>query len=413
MELELQSRILRELKRQIDTGRNIDAGVQYKMPTSAYVCPEIAAKEWDVMFQNHPQVIGLSGDLPKPGSFLTINDFGTPVLATRDKDGHFHAFLNACRHRGVQVTQVERGRKNIFTCPFHAWSYANTGKLIAITDEEDFGAFDKSCNGLIELPAVERAGMLWVHPQPDGQLDLDALLGETLLEEIASHNVGELAYGADKTIKMNLNWKLANDTFGETYHFAKLHKNTLAHVFKGNNLHFEEFGRHHRFTTASHGIDALQGKPESEWNFWASTAFMLYYIYPNTTLILNENTTNLLRFYPDPENPGRSITQIAIYGPPDLVAAELADKNKAATETDRKSVYQGEDSDINTIAGNLEVFSSTVEEEDYLMGELQQKSAQNGLLKEIVFGRNEPPLHHFHNSFREALGQPPLEKVES
>lgn len=413
MELELQNRILRELKRQVDTGRNIDAGVQYKMPTSAYVCPEIAAKEWDVMFQNHPQVIGLSGDLPKPGSFLTINDFGTPVLATRDKDGHFHAFLNACRHRGVQLTQAERGRKNIFTCPFHAWSYANTGTLIAITDEQDFGKFDKSCNGLIELPAVERAGMLWVHPQPDGQLDVDALLGEVLLEEISSHNVGELAYGADKTIKMNLNWKLANDTFGETYHFAKLHKNTLAHVFKGNNLHFEEFGRHHRFTTASHGIDALQGQPESEWNFWASTAFMLYYIYPNTTLILNENTTNLLRFYPDPENPGRSITQISIYGPPDLVAAELADKNKAATETDRKSVYQGKDSDINTIAGNLEVFSSTVEEEDYLMGELQQKSAQNGLLKEIVFGRNEPPLHHFHNSFREALGQPPLEKVES
>lgn len=51
MERELQSRILRELKRQIDTGRNIDAGVQYKMPTSAYVCPETAAKEWDVMFQ--------------------------------------------------------------------------------------------------------------------------------------------------------------------------------------------------------------------------------------------------------------------------------------------------------------------------------------------------------------------------
>lgn len=411
MDAEIQTRILRELKRQVDTGRNIDAGVQYKMPTSAYVCPETAAQEWEVMFQNHPQVIGLSGDLPEPGSFLTINDFGTPVLATRDKNGQFHAFLNACRHRGVRLTQTERGRKSVFTCPFHAWGYANTGDLIAVTDEEDFGTFDKSCNSLIALPAVEKAGMLWVHPQPDGELDVDTLLGESLLAEIASHNVGELAYGADKTITMNLNWKLANDTFGETYHFAKLHKNTLAHVFKGNNLHFEEFGRNHRFTTASHGIDALQGKSEAEWNFWASTAFMLYYIYPNTTLILNANTINLLRFYPEPGNPGCSTTQISIYCSKEMVAAELAAKAESTSQANRDSVYQSEDSDINTIAGNLEVFTSTVEQEDYLMGELQQQSAQNGLLKEIVFGRNEPPLHHFHNSFREALGQPPLEKI--
>ena len=43
------------------------------------------------------------------------------------------------------------------------------------------------------------------------------------------------------------------------------------------------------------------------------------------------------------------------------------------------------------------------------MGEMQQKAAQDGQLKEIIFGKNEPALHHFHTSYREALGQPPLE----
>ena len=61
-----------------------------------------------------------------------------------------------------------------------------------------------------------------------------------------------------------------------------------------------------------------------------------------------------------------------------------------------------------SLAASLEVFSSTIEMEDYLMGEMQQRSSQNGLLKEIIFGRNEPALHHFHNSYREALNQPPL-----
>ena len=35
-----------------------------------------------------------------------------------------------------------------------------------------------------------------------------------------------------------------------------------------------------------------------------------------------------------------------------------------------------------------EVFKSTVENEDYVMGEMQQKAAESGLLKEIIFGRN-------------------------
>ena len=66
---------------------------------------------------------------------------------------------------------------------------------------------------------------------------------------------------------------------------------------------------------------------------------------------------------------------------------------------------------VQTLAASLEVFSSTIEQEDYLMGEYQQKSAENGLLKEVIFGRNELALLHFHNSFRQALGLKVLEKV--
>ena len=42
---------------------------------------------------------------------------------------------------------------------------------------------------------------------------------------------------------------------------------------------------------------------------------------------------------------------------------------------------------------------------------MQQRAAETGMLKEIIFGRNEPALHHFHRNYREALGQPPLEPV--
>ena len=125
---------------QLDEDRNVDAGVTYQVPTSDYVCPELAAKEWHTFFQNHPQFLGLSGELPEPGSYFTTKAFGTPVLATRDRDGAFHAFIDACRHRGVQVSPDERGTAFKFTCPFHSWTYASSGELMAVPREAEFGS---------------------------------------------------------------------------------------------------------------------------------------------------------------------------------------------------------------------------------------------------------------------------------
>ena len=411
MEQSLQVAILQELMQQLDDGKNIDAGVQYKMSTRSYVCPEIAEQEYHSFFQNHPQLIGLSNDLPEPGSYLTLDDFGTPVLATRDKSGQFHAFLNACRHRSVKVASDERGNKSVFMCPFHNWSYANSGELINIPNNDHFGEIDKSCNGLIELPAVERDGFLWVHPNPEGKLDVDELLGP-LTEELASYGVDGQLLAGNTSIDMKLNWKFANDTFGETYHFGKLHKDTLGRLYYGNNLHLKLFGQHHRFVTANRGIDAMRTMPKEQWDI-AKGTFVLYHLFPNIQLVVDKNSTTLIRIYPVSGQPGRSITRISFYFSPEVAKLtvqsdadgagnqDVYDPNKLSAETSRGP----------SLSASLEVFRSTIENEDYVMGEMQQRAAENGQLKEILFGRNEPALHHFHSNYRAALGQPELEKL--
>ena len=55
-----------------------------------------------------------------------------------------------------------------------------------------------------------------------------------------------------------------------------------------------------------------------------------------------------------------------------------------------------------------EGFTRIVAAEDYATAETTQKALSAGLIKEVLFGRNEPPLHHYHNTFREALGMEPL-----
>ena len=129
-------------------------------------------------------------------------------------------------------------------------------------------------------------------------------------------------------------------------------------------------------------------------------------------MVVNKQSVTLIKIYPDENNPGRSITRIAFYY--SKSALENAE-NETETPLTADDVYSPDRRKTTgpSLAASLEVFRSTIEMEDYLMGEMQQRSAQSGLLEHILFGRNEPALHHFHNSYREALNQPPLVPMET
>jgi len=419
MKREKELEIIDSLVDQIENNYSADPGVQTRMGTEAYTCPKIAEQEQDLFFRNTPQLIGFSGRLPEPDSFFTTDHFGVPVLATRDKDGQFHAFLNICSHRAVRLTDEKSGtQKSRFSCPFHAWNYNNQGDLVAVPREKDFGKVDKKCNSLTPLPAEERNGMLWVHPQPDGALDLDEFLAP-LSEELADLENGKMVYVGENTIEGDLNWKLANDTFGESYHFPILHKNTLANLYHGNNSHFEEFGQHHRFIFAAKTILPLtQQLPRSEWKL-SDTANVIYYLFPNIQLQITPATgiTIVTKIYPVEGNPNKSVTHNCIYMTPEALKMLEAAKQEGQTDVDDTNVYS---TDTGAAVGGitassdaiLEVIKSTIEDEDYLMGKMQQKNARSGLVKDVIFGRNEHSLQHHHNTFRKALGMPPLEEIK-
>jgi phenylpropionate dioxygenase-like ring-hydroxylating dioxygenase large terminal subunit len=411
MEHEAQVAIIKDLLRMLDDNVNVDAGVQMRNPISTYTCKELAAKEWKTFFREHPQLIGLSNDLPAPNTFVTVDDFGVPVLATRDSTGKFRAFLNACRHRGVRVESREQGEGERFQCPFHHWTYGSNGELLGIPRMRDFGDLDRSCHGLIELPSCEQYGMLWVHPDPSGTLDVGALLGD-LGPELADWHPGDLTFMGESVIDMQLNWKLANDTFGETYHFSRLHQNTLSNIFHGDALVYDTYGRNHRFIFPSRQIDEMRTAPEEDWRV-RGAAVLVYFLFPNIQFIVGVNGINVVKIYPDGENPGRSITRSRHYF--SQRALELAQEPER-TVIDASNVYDlnsRETKSSFSIEATMEVFDSTIEREDYRMGELAQRSAENGLLEYVIFGRNEPALHHYHNAYREALGMPALEASSS
>jgi hypothetical protein len=56
-------------------------------------------------------------------------------------------------------------------------------------------------------------------------------------------------------------------------------------------------------------------------------------------------------------------------------------------------------------------FAEIIRDEDYVAAAASYRGARSGSLEHFLFGRNEPALHHYHKTYREALGLPPLDVV--
>ena len=185
MDKDEQVRQIKKLLHRLDSGTNVDAGELFENPTNTYVDPILAEQEREVFFKKTPQLVGLSGDLPQRNSFLTVNDLGTPILATRDQDGTFRAFVNSCRHRGVIVEQRDRGEARRFTCQFHRWTYDSEGTLVGLPKQEHFGEVDMN-ELTFELPSLEKFNVV-VHP--DQLVNLQELLTQ---EPLTNYHYGTL-----------------------------------------------------------------------------------------------------------------------------------------------------------------------------------------------------------------------------
>ncbi len=378
-----------ELIAHLDAGTNVDAGGLMPQSTSTYTDAGQAAREWQEWFRGMPHCIGMSGDLAEPRAFLTIEDLGTPMLATRDTEGVFRAFVNSCRHRGALVETEARGTRRRFTCPFHAWSYDASGDLAGMPKPDQFGDIDAECTGLLPLPAEERHGLLFVHPDPDGTIDLDELLGEWLDGEFPTWHFDRLVPINHDAYDTACNWKLAMDTFGETYHFASLHKDTLFDSFHGNVQCYADDGHNHRMILCRRDIDEMRDRPEDEWDITVA-GLPVYWLFPNTIVMPFRFGCFLVRAYPTPGDPGRHVSRVDFYMKRELIE------------------HPGpEQAEINDVIANIaQGFSEIIRDEDDVMGESQQRAANAGALDRIVFGRNEPALHHYHQTYARKLGQP-------
>jgi len=129
--------ILKRLLHYVDTRTTSMADAPWRNDVSVYTDAERLTREQQILFRQHPIVMGFAAEWAAPGSFRTDDYAGVPVLVVRGRDGKLRAFLNVCRHRGAKVA-AGCGTARLFSCPYHAWTYDLSGKVMGIPTSAAF-----------------------------------------------------------------------------------------------------------------------------------------------------------------------------------------------------------------------------------------------------------------------------------
>lgn len=164
-------------------------------------------------------------ELPGPGSYLTWNRTGSPIVIVRGPDDRVRAFYNVCRHRGGPLVTESAGTvSGGFTCRYHGWTYDLEGQLKALREERDFGNLDKSCLGLGTVRCERFGRWVFVNEDPDAP-PLSESLGP-----IAFHwrhvDPDRLRHVESRGFDVPCNVKIMLEAFFEVYHLSSVHTHT-------------------------------------------------------------------------------------------------------------------------------------------------------------------------------------------
>jgi len=187
------------------------------------------------IFENNWVYLAHESQIPNSNDYYTTWMGRQPIVITRDKNGELNAVINACAHKGAMLCRRKHGNKGSFTCPFHGWTFSNTGKLLKVKDEKTT-QYPPQFNtaGSHDLKKVARLesyrGFLFGSLNADVQPLADYLGAATvIIDQIVDQapNGLEVLRGNSSYIYEG-NWKMQMENGCDGYHVSTVHWNYAA-----------------------------------------------------------------------------------------------------------------------------------------------------------------------------------------
>ena len=194
---------------------------------SLYTDPAIFAEELERIWYHTWVFVGHASEVPEPGDYVRKSVAQQDVIMTRGKDGQVRLLLNRCAHRGNLVCEDARGNSSSFRCPYHGWTYRNTGELLGYPYNKGYGGKNKLDLALGRVPRVDSyRGFVFGSFAEDGPTlteHLGAAAGE--IDRLARLSPeGEIQLSAGwLQHRTRANWKLLAENETDGYHPQFVH----------------------------------------------------------------------------------------------------------------------------------------------------------------------------------------------
>ena len=364
-----EQKILERIFDHIDNKTTDLGDTVWKEPVANYLSQERFESEI-ALLRSLPVVFCLSAMLPDKGSYVARKAAGTPLLVVRGDDGKVRAFINGCRHRGMQVAK-NSGCARAFVCPYHAWTYGLEGELKHIPGRAGFPGVELKDNGLVEVGATEKGGLVYVNQSGPADASMLEIVPDLFSEEQAYFDQSEYTDDA--------NWKLLAETTMEGYHIKALHKKSFYPYGFDNINVVESFGSHTRVVFPFQRIEKLREVDPKDRRMGGMVT-SVYQLFPNVAVSILSKHSTVTIF--EPISPTR--TQILIY--------RATNNTSAGATTDFEEAKR--DADFVKAAG----FDEDREAACAIQETLGTKANQH-----LTFGHFEKAIVHFHQNLAQHL----------
>lgn len=208
----------------------------YRGRRDMFTDPELFELEMKHIFEGNWVYLAHESQVANPNDYFTTYIGRQPVVITRNKDGELNCLINACSHRGAVLCRKKKDSKAVFTCPFHGWSFNNSGKLIKVKDPDNAGYPESfNCEGSHDLKKVRMEsyrGFLFGSLN-DEVKPLVEHLGEAgkIVDMIVDQSPEGLeVLRGSSTYVFDGNWKMQAENGADGYHASATHWNYVATV---------------------------------------------------------------------------------------------------------------------------------------------------------------------------------------
>jgi len=194
------------------------------LPSRWYYDPAQHARELEAIWYRDWVCVGREEDLREAGDYFVAAVGDESLVVTRDRDRRLHAFHNTCRHRGSRLCTTDRGRfaGGRIVCPYHAWSYALSGELLATPKMELPCDFRREDHALYAAHVDTWGGFLFVNLDPRPSDALASFLGAEA-GNVRRWPLAKLVSVRREVSTLACNWKVFWENYSECYHCPGVH----------------------------------------------------------------------------------------------------------------------------------------------------------------------------------------------